>query len=99
MKYEAQPLVNNGLAQQFELKIDGVTSVIEYKLSGKRIFLMHTTVPKSLEGKGVGTAILEKALHYIDEHQLRLIPLCSATKDYIKVHPEWRRLFDKGIYI
>lgn len=74
--FEDIPLINNELSRQFELVIDQVKAKIEYDLQKDRIFLLHTEVPQALAGRGVGNAIVEKALQYIDANNLKLVPLC-----------------------
>ncbi|MBL7781169.1 MAG: N-acetyltransferase [Saprospiraceae bacterium] len=97
--FEDIPLTNNELSRQFELVIDQVKSKIEYDLQKDRIFLLHTEVPQALAGRGVGNAIVEKALHYIEENKLKLVPLCPFVAAYIKKRPEWKRLLAPGIQV
>ena len=90
--YKELALFDNNTAHQFELRVDGHLARIEYKRSGERIFLMHTEVDKALEGKGVGTAIIEKTLEFIERNKWELVPYCPFAIAYLKRHPEWKRL-------
>jgi predicted GNAT family acetyltransferase len=45
-----------------------------------------------MEGNGVAAAIVEKAFNYIEEHHLKIVPLCAYIIAYLKRHPEWKRL-------
>jgi predicted GNAT family acetyltransferase len=92
MKYEEIPLVNNEAIHNFELTVDGYRAFIDYKLRDDKIYLIHTEVPVELEGKGVASAIVEKAFNYIEEHGLKLVPLCVYVASYLKRHPEWARI-------
>jgi len=92
-------LVDNKTAKQFEFIIEGQLAKIEYIWVKDKIYLTHTEVPKSLAGKGVGTAIVKSALEFVDKENLTLVPLCPFVALYIKRHPEWRRLVLKGIKI
>jgi uncharacterized protein len=96
MKYEETELIDNKLHHNFELWIDGERAFIDYKKNGKTIYFLHTEVPKTLEGKGVAAALVEKALKYLDEQRYRLIPLCSYTQLFLRRHPEWYRLVDEN---
>lgn len=96
-QYKALPLVNNKELQRFELEVDGITAFIEYKESKNQMILLHTEVPTELEGKGVGTAIVEKALEYIENNQQSLVPLCPFVVSYLKRHPEWNRLLSDSV--
>lgn len=97
--FEDIPLINNELSRQFELVIDQVKAKIEYDLQKDRIFLLHTEVPQALAGRGVGNAIVEKALQYIDANNLKLVPLCPFVAAFLKKHPEWKRLLAPGIQV
>ncbi len=93
------PLVNNELSRQFELAVNGQKAKIEYELQKGRMSLLHTEVPPELEGRGVGTAIVEKTLHYMQDNSLKLVPWCSFVKAYVKKHPEWKKLLAQGINV
>lgn len=83
--------------KRFELDVDGHIAFIEYiKDNENTMFLTHTEVPKALAGKGIGTSIVEKALHYIKEHNYKLAPLCPFVAKYLIRHEEWKSLLAKG---
>lgn len=96
MEYQ---LINNEERKQYEVHTDGVVLRIEYIHAQDRIFLTHTEIPKSMEGKGLGSAIVKLALEDIEKKGLTLVPLCPFVALYIKRHPEWRKLVMKGINI
>ena len=85
-------LVNNQEKNRFELKVEGYTAVIDYKIKDKKIYLIHTEVPAELAGKGVGNAIVLKTLNYIKDNGFSLVPLCPFVAAYIKRHPEWETI-------
>lgn len=96
-EFEALPLVNNESSRQFELVVNGIKAKIEYDRQKERMFLLHTEVPAALEGQGVGAALVEKTLHYLEANNLKLVPLCPFVAAYVKRHPEWKRLLAQGI--
>jgi uncharacterized protein len=85
-------LADNTERKRFELSAEGYTAFIEYMLVDNKIFLTHTEVPKALEGKGIGSAIVKLALEETEARGLKLIPLCPFVAAYIKRHPEWSRI-------
>ena len=91
-EYKSLALKKNEDLQRFELDIDGSLALIEYTEKPGVIALIHTEVDPSLEGKGAGTAIVEKTLEYIEENNLKLIPLCPFVASYLKRHPDWQRI-------
>lgn len=96
-KYEAIELVKNQEKKRFEMEVDNHIAFIEYLIDKDNImYLTHTEVPRSLEGKGVGGSIVSKALNYIKENGYALAPLCPFVASYLRKHPEWKTLLAKG---
>ena len=88
--------INNKTENRFELHIDGKIAVINYILTDEgTMCLVHTEVPESLEGKGYGKTIVEKALAYIKHHHYSLAPLCRFVSSYVTKHPEWNAILDE----
>ena len=54
--FENIALEDNKAEERFEMKVDGTPSILEYKIKGNDIYLTHTEVPQSLEGRGVAAA-------------------------------------------
>ncbi|WP_350284455.1 GNAT family N-acetyltransferase [uncultured Croceitalea sp.] len=96
MKYT---LINNEAAKQYEFHIDAQVPKIEYIKTKDKIYLTHTEVPRSLEGKGIATALVLQVLEDIKQKELTLVPMCPFVAMYIKRHPEWKSLVLKGINI
>ena len=93
-------LIDNTENHQYEFHIDKLVPKIEYiKSKNGEIYLTHTEVPVQLEGKGVGSQLVEKVLKDIERQELRLVPLCPFVAGYIKKHPDWRRIVMKGINV
>ena len=89
MDYEKIQLRVDDKANRLELAIEGAMAFIEYKLHDKRLFLVHTEVPAEHEGKGVGGAIVKKALQYAKDNDYKIIPICPFVQSYLKRHEEW----------
>ena len=81
------------------MTIIALCTTIIYTIIFCMIYLTHTEVPRELEGKGIGSQLVEKTLQDIERQGLRLVPLCPFVAAYIKKHPEWRRIVMKGINI
>lgn len=78
---------------RFELEVDGATAFIEFdKIEPNILDLLHTEVPQSLSGKGVGSKLVEGALQYCQDNELKIIPSCPFIKSYIDKHPLWNHL-------
>jgi predicted GNAT family acetyltransferase len=92
MKYAEIELIDNKAIHNFELYIDGRRSFIDYKTKDNKIYLIHTEVPAELQGMGIAEALVEKTFNYIEEHRLKLVPLCTYVQLFLKRHPEWNRI-------
>jgi len=90
--YNSIPLINNENMQRFEMSIDESVAFIEYKIKEGVLFLIHTEVPGSLQGKGAGSAIIEKTLQYAKANGFVIKPICPFVLAYLKRHTEWNML-------
>ena len=71
-------LIDNEQApkKRFELHIGDQIAFIDYIINRQGvIYLTHTEVPIGMEGQGVGSAIVSKALDLIRSKNLKMAPL------------------------
>lgn len=87
-------LIDNIGEKQYEFQVEGKIARIEYLKAQDRIFLTHTEVPESLEGKGIGSALVRQVLDDIQEKGLKLVPLCPFVAGYLRRHPEYQALVE-----
>ena len=91
---EDYKLIDNEEKHRYEFQIDDKIAQIDYiKSNNGEIYLVHTEVPASLGGRGVGSQL------DIERQGLRLVPLCPFVAGYIHKHPEWKRIVMRGIHI
>ncbi len=86
----------NEAESQYELHIGSKKAYLEYVHKDDKIYLTHTKVPKSLQGKGIGSLLVGKALEYLSQKNLTVMPLCSFVAHYIDNHPEFQSLLSDG---
>ena len=90
-------LILNTSKKRFEMIIDNHVSFVDYIINDEKImFLTHTEVPKILEGKGIGSALIEKVLNHIKNNNYTLAPLCPFIAKYITKHSNWKLILAKG---
>lgn len=82
--------------KRFEAEVNGELAFIEYIRAKNAIYLTHTEVPKTLEGKGVGSALVESVLSTIEAEGEYVAPLCPFVAAYIKRHRKWVPLVASG---
>lgn len=92
MPYQDLEITNNEAIHQFQLTVDGHVAFIDYIHKNDKYYLVHTGVPAELEGKGVASALVEKALAYLEQHNAKIVPMCTYVQMFLKRHPEWNRI-------
>ena len=73
---------------RFELEVDGVVAVLEYRLDGDRLVLIHTGVPEELGGRGLGGVLVQAAVDRAVAEGLTIVPQCPFAKAWLEKHPE-----------
>jgi predicted GNAT family acetyltransferase len=83
---------HNAAEQRFEVVIDGLLSRADYRLADGVMHLVHTEVPPALEGRGIAAALVAAALAHARAHGLKVLPVCSYVRVYMKRHPDTQDL-------
>lgn len=77
-------LENNERRKRFETTRDGKTAFIDYAIHGDTYNLTHTEVPEELQGEGIGTQLVKRALDYIKERRMSVNPTCPFVRHVIE---------------
>lgn len=85
-------LHQNKEANRFEVKYANQVAFVDYKIEQNEINLMHTEVPKELNGKGIGSFLAENVLEFAKKEHLIVKPTCSFIEKYIDKHPEYQSI-------
>ena len=87
------PVKDNRSQHRFELDTDGKLSIVAYQMvDDETLALTHTEVDPSLEGKGVGSRLVQGVLEYAGRNNLKIVPICPFVATYLKRHPDWNRI-------
>jgi uncharacterized protein len=86
------PVTNNPAQQQFEIHADGETAVLQYRFHEGVIWLMHTEVPKKLEGRGIASILAKYGLEWAKENHKKVKVICPFVAIFLKRHPEYNEL-------
>ncbi|HEY3343848.1 MAG TPA: GNAT family N-acetyltransferase [Anaerolineaceae bacterium] len=89
-------VVNHPEKQRFEAQVEGELAYLEYDLQGSQLTLIHTEVPETLAGQGVGSALAQTALETARANQLKVVPLCPFVRNYLGHHPEYQDVLAGG---
>ena len=58
--------------------------------SPNKMIIEHTEVDESLEGKGLGKQLVQTAVEYARNHDIKIIPLCPFAKSVFERKKEWQ---------
>ena len=65
---------------------DGHVAELVYQLEGDRLLLIHTGVPRSLEGRGIGGKLVAAAIGEAGRRGLTVVPLCPFARGWLERH-------------
>ena len=75
---------------RYVARVDGHEAEMTYSRAGTTtIIIDHTGVPDALRGRGVGRALVARAVEDARAEGRRIVPLCPFAKAQIARHPEW----------
>jgi uncharacterized protein len=87
---------DNTERHRFELETDGHIAFSNYERADGVLTIRHTEVPKALEGRGVGSALIRGVLDFARTQGLKVKTLCPFAKAYVDRHPEYADLRQPG---
>ncbi|HTL95069.1 MAG TPA: GNAT family N-acetyltransferase [Gemmatimonadaceae bacterium] len=94
MESTSLSVIDNQAEQRFELHADDEMSVLTYRISGDRMRLIHTEVPRDQRGRGYADMLARAALERAARDHLRVVPLCPFVRGFLERHPEFNTLVD-----
>jgi predicted GNAT family acetyltransferase len=81
-------VVDDPAASRFMVEADGKVAELVYQLEGDRLLLIHTGVPRALEGRGFGSKLVAAAMDEAKRRGLTVVPLCPFARDWLARHPD-----------
>jgi len=83
--------------QRYEVIRDGaVLGFAAYQKANELIVFTHTEVDPTLEGQGVGGALVRGALDHVRNLGLRVLPICPFVQAWMARHPDYIDLDYRG---
>jgi predicted GNAT family acetyltransferase len=83
---------DNPERRRFELESGGEIAFANYRRDGGVVSIMHTEVPRHLNGRGIGTELVRGALDLIRAEGAKVAPLCPFVSYFLREHPEYADL-------
>jgi predicted GNAT family acetyltransferase len=83
-------VVNNKRDFRFEIAMpDGEIARMDYRWLKGAMVLMHTVVPVTYRGNGIGAELARYVLDHARSQGLKVIVYCPFVELYLKKHPEY----------
>ena len=79
-------------AGRFFIQAEGEQAVLEYSLADEVMTIYHTGVPPALEGRGIGSRLVQAGLEYARAQGWQVIPECWFVAGYIQRHTAYEDL-------
>ena len=92
LNLDAVAVTHNEPAHRFEATVDGLRSLLAYRLFPDRIVLHHTEVPPPTRGHGMAAKLTRAALDFARAHHLRVVPLCPYVSSFLRQRREYQDL-------
>jgi hypothetical protein len=86
------PIKHDAEAGQFTATIDGQLSLLQYRLKGRVMKIVHTEVPPALAGHGIAGDLMRAALEMARSKGWRVVPACSYALAFFERHPDYSDL-------
>ncbi|MFZ1676079.1 MAG: GNAT family N-acetyltransferase [Saprospiraceae bacterium] len=88
-------IIMNESTHRFELTYNDDIAYIDYRWYNKTLILLYIFVPVPFRGKGLSTKLIEYALKYAREKEVKIKVFCPYISKYIRMHPEHEDLLEQ----
>lgn len=77
---------------RFEMDVPGGPAFARYRREGSALMILHTEVPRALEGRGLGSQLVQGMLDLVRSRGEKVVPLCGFVRRFIALHPDYADL-------
>ena len=81
-------VTDNSEASRLEIHADGDVAELIYRIRAGRLVLIHTEVPDSLGGRGLGGQLVLGSIGKATHEGLTIVPLCPFARSWLERHPD-----------
>lgn len=74
---------------RFETTVDGFTAFVKYRVVNDGLDILHTIVPRAIEGQGIGAALVKESYDYAQNNNLKCLATCQFAVVWLRRHPEY----------
>jgi hypothetical protein len=83
-----EEVVDDATNHRLVLETGGEEAELVYRTNGRRLVLVHTEVPESLGGQGIGGRLVAAAVERARREDLTLVPVCPYARQWLERHPD-----------
>ena len=88
----ASPVHDNPDHQRFEMGTPGGLAFARYRRDCGTLMILHTEVPRALEGRGLGSQLVQGMLDLVRSRGDKVVPLCGFVRRFIALNPGYADL-------
>lgn len=88
----ASTVRDNPAQHQFEMDTDAGLAFARYRRDDATLTILHTEVPRAIEGRGLGTRLVRGMLDMARERGNKVVPLCGFVRAFITRNPAYADL-------
>jgi uncharacterized protein len=89
MSDTATPVVRDDIEHsRFVFEDQGAVAELVYEVEPGTLILVHTEVPESLGGRGIGGQLVRAAAARAEAEQLTIVPWCPYARRWLQEHPD-----------
>lgn len=81
-------VTDNQSGSQLEIHTDGELAKLVYRTRAGRLILVHTEVPETLGGRGLGGELVRAAIGKAAAGGMTVVPLCAFARSWLERHPD-----------
>lgn len=74
--------------KMFKTEVEGRTAFVQYRLMNGSLDIIHTIVPRPLEGQGIAAALVKATYDYALANGLKPKATCTYAVAWLQRHPE-----------
>lgn len=84
-----EEIVHDQKRRRFQTSVEGHTAYVEYDIHDGMLDILHTIVPKAIEGRGIASALVRYAFDYAVQNGMKPAATCSYALTWLKRHTEY----------
>ena len=77
---------------RFEMDTPAGLAFARYRRDGSTLMILHTEVPRAVEGRGLGSRLVQGMFDLIRERNEKVVPLCGFVRRFVAQHPDYAEL-------